>query len=169
MRALAEELDTLNRRSIVQRYAERILGKQQPPVESAAGEWHVEFLPDPDGDVAEGAILIDSELRLPSSPELGAGDRTRRITTVHLGQRVTTRQRTSHDALASTVVDRPRPRATDPRRRRRASRVRHRERFGHASVAEASRTRWISRSCRRWTCRASTRGFAATARPGDSF
>ena len=98
-RALAEELDTLNRRSIVQRYTERILGTQQPPVESAAGEWHVEFLPDPDGDLAEGAILIDSELRLPSSPELGAGDRTRRITTVHLGHRVTTRQRTSHDTL----------------------------------------------------------------------
>ena len=95
-RALAEELDTLNRRSIVQRYTERILGKQQPPVESAAGEWHVEFLPDPDGDLAEGAILIDSELRLPSSPELGAGDRTRRITTVHLGHRLTTRQRTSN-------------------------------------------------------------------------
>ncbi|HLG59804.1 MAG TPA: FHA domain-containing protein [Vicinamibacterales bacterium] len=97
IRALAEELDTLNRRSIVQRYAERILGNQQPPVESAAGEWHIEFLPDPDGDVAEDAILIDSELRLPPSPELGAGDRTRRITTVHLGQRVTTRHRTSHD------------------------------------------------------------------------
>jgi hypothetical protein len=95
IRALAEELDTLNRRSMVQRYAERILGNQQPPVEIAAGEWHIEFLPDPDGDVAEDAILIDSELRLPPSPELGAGDRTRRITTVHLGQRVTTRHRVS--------------------------------------------------------------------------
>src|SRR5688572_11558273 len=93
-RALVEELDTLNRRSIVQRYAGRFTGRQRAPVESASGEWHVEFLPDPDGEVAEGAILIDSELRLPHTPELGAGDRTRRITTVHLGQRVTTRQRT---------------------------------------------------------------------------
>jgi len=90
MRALAEELDTLNSRSRVQRYAERILGTQQPPVESASGEWHVEFIPDPDGDVAEGAILIDSELRLPQSQELG-GARTRRITTLHRGQHVTTR------------------------------------------------------------------------------
>jgi pSer/pThr/pTyr-binding forkhead associated (FHA) protein len=97
MRALSEELDKLNRRTIIQRYAERIVGKAQPPVERAAGEWHVEFLPDPDGDIAEGAILIDSELRLPPTPELGAGDRTRRITTVHIGQRVTTRQRTAHD------------------------------------------------------------------------
>jgi hypothetical protein len=90
MRALAEELETLNSRSTVQRYAERILGTRQPPVESASGEWHVEFIPDPDGDVAEGAILIDSELRLPQSQELG-GARTRRITTVHRGQHVTTR------------------------------------------------------------------------------
>src|SRR5262245_16623483 len=71
-RALAEELVRLNTRSIVQRYAERMGGRPQPKVESASGDWHVEFLPDPDGDVAEGAILIDSELRLPSSPELGA-------------------------------------------------------------------------------------------------
>jgi hypothetical protein len=95
VRALSEELETMNRRSTVQRYTERILGRPHAPVESAAGGWHVEFLPDPDGDVAEGAILIDSELRLPASPELG-GDRTRRITTVHLGSLVTTRQRT-HD------------------------------------------------------------------------
>jgi hypothetical protein len=96
MRALTEELGTLNRGSIVQRYAERMLGRHQPPVEDAAGDWHVEFLPDPDGDLAEGAILIDSDLRLPPTPDLGGG-RTRRITTVHLGQRVTTRQRTVND------------------------------------------------------------------------
>jgi hypothetical protein len=104
MRALAEELDALNRRSVVRRYAERVTGKTQPPVERAAPEWHVEFLPDPDGEVAEGAILIDSELRLPASPELGVGDRTRRITTVHLGQRVTTRERSSDDAASPSTA-----------------------------------------------------------------
>src|SRR5688572_29549288 len=57
VRALAEELDRLNRRSPVRRYAERVLGSSTPPVESASGDWHVEFLPDPDGDVAEGDIL----------------------------------------------------------------------------------------------------------------
>src|SRR5687768_9115094 len=93
VRALAEELDRLNRRSPVRQYAERILGSATPPVESASGEWHVEFLPDPDGDVAEGDILIDSELLLPASPELGAGERTRRITTVHSGQQTTSRER----------------------------------------------------------------------------
>ena len=97
VRALAEELQMLNRPSMVRRYAERVVGWHQPQVESAAGEWHVEFLPDPDGDVVEGAILIDSDLRLPHSPDLGGG-RTRRITTVHLDQRVTTRLRTVNDS-----------------------------------------------------------------------
>ena len=45
----------------------------------------MEFLADPDGDMKEGDLLIDSELILPASPELGVGDRTRRITTVHAG------------------------------------------------------------------------------------
>ncbi len=102
IRALGEELELMNSRSGFRRYADRIVGKRHPPVESAAREWNVEFLPDPDGDVAEGAILIDSELRVPSSPELGVGDRTRRITTVHRGQHVTTRT-TSNDVPSLTA------------------------------------------------------------------
>jgi pSer/pThr/pTyr-binding forkhead associated (FHA) protein len=45
----------------------------------------VEFVPDPDGDLKEGDILVDSELMLPESPTLGAGSRTRRLVTVHSG------------------------------------------------------------------------------------
>ena len=33
----------------------------------------------------EGDLLVDSELVLPARPELGVGERTRRITTVHTG------------------------------------------------------------------------------------
>ena len=109
IRALAEELDTLNRPSFVRKYSERILGHQNVPVQSAAGEWHVEFLPDPDGDVAEGDILIVSELALPTNPELGAGERTRRIATVHSGRRTTTKERTvtdSHTSPSSRVLAR---------------------------------------------------------------
>ncbi len=94
LRALSEELAALNTPSALRRYAARILHGQDPPVENAGREWQVEFLADPDGDVAEGDILIDSELVLPASPELGAGERTRRIVTVHSGQRTTTRERT---------------------------------------------------------------------------
>ena len=41
----------------------------------------------------DGDLLIDSELILPASPELGVGERTRRITTVHAGSRTSTRGR----------------------------------------------------------------------------
>jgi hypothetical protein len=94
IRGLTDEVAKLNRRSTMQRYAERLLGRTHLPVESATGDWQVEFVEDPDGEVAEGAFVIDSELRAPQGPDLGAGSRTRRITTVHFGQRVTTRQQT---------------------------------------------------------------------------
>jgi len=92
IRGLADEVNKLNRRSTVQRYADQLLGRTPLPVESATGDWQVEFLEDPDGEVAEGAFVIDSELLAPQGPELGAGSRTRRITTVHFGSRVTTRE-----------------------------------------------------------------------------
>jgi hypothetical protein len=94
VRALTEELDALNRRSALRKYASRLLRTSSPPVENAGGDWHVEFLPDPDGEVAEGDILVDSELLLPAAPELGAGERTRRITTVRSGQHTTARVHT---------------------------------------------------------------------------
>jgi hypothetical protein len=94
IRALTDELEALNRRSAVRRYADRLLGGRTPRVQSA-GDWHVEFLADPDGDFAEGDILIDSELLVPASPELAAAGRTRRITTIHSGHRTTTKVRTT--------------------------------------------------------------------------
>jgi hypothetical protein len=104
IRALSEELDTLNKRSFVQRYADRFRGNPTAPIESAAGQWQVEFLPDPDGDVEEGALLIDSQLRLPPSLELGHGEQTRRITTVHSGQQVITRSQVIADAPTVATV-----------------------------------------------------------------
>ena len=102
IRALAEELDTLNRRSAVKRYAERLLGNRNPRVQNAGGDWQVEFLSDPDGEVADGDILIDSELLLPASPELGVGERTRRITTIHSGPHTTANVRTADRPPASS-------------------------------------------------------------------
>jgi hypothetical protein len=92
VRALAETLETLNRTSALQQYAGRILRRHAARVERA-GDWHVEFFPDPDGAVAEGDILVDSELLLPDAPELGGGSRTRRLTTVRSGEHTTTRER----------------------------------------------------------------------------
>ena len=96
-RALGEELDALNRRRSVKRALSRwtsLGGDTDPEVKSASGDWQVEFLPDPDGDLKEGDLLVDSELLLPGSPDLGVGERTRRITTVHTGHRTTTREQT---------------------------------------------------------------------------
>src|SRR5829696_6057658 len=106
VRALADELEALNRRSTVRQYADRLLRGRTSRVESA-GDWHVEFLADPDGDFAEGDILVDSELLVPAGPELGAAGRTRRITTVHSKQRTTTTKvRTSDGGPQAASCDR---------------------------------------------------------------
>jgi FHA domain-containing protein len=93
LRALAEELDRLNRRSRVRRLLARLAGNDEPDVHNA-GDWQVEFLPDPDGELQEGDLLVDSALMLPARPDLGVGERTRRITTVHAGHRTTAREQT---------------------------------------------------------------------------
>jgi hypothetical protein len=91
-RALSEEVARMNRRSSVRSLLDRLTARTQPATESASGAWHVEFLPDPDGELPPGGILVHSELLLPTTPELGAGQRTRRITTVRSGAETTTRE-----------------------------------------------------------------------------
>lgn len=104
MRALTEELRTLNRRSPLQRWVERWRGDSGPAITNAAPDWQVDFVADPDGDMNEGDLLIDSELVLPASPDLGVGERTRRITTVHAGQRTATREQTVHRGSAASAA-----------------------------------------------------------------
>src|SRR3954447_26068096 len=102
-RALGEELDKLNHRAIYRKYWDRISGAP-PPVENAAREWQIEFVPDADGELAFGDILIHSELLLPAAgDELGAGQRTRRITTVHGGDKTARRQETVSRAEPATA------------------------------------------------------------------
>src|ERR1700682_859100 len=72
-------------------------------------QWTIRSRADPDGDMNEGVLLIDSELVLPARPDLGVGERTRRITTMHDGNRTTTREQTVNRApqlLASPVFAR---------------------------------------------------------------
>jgi hypothetical protein len=94
IRALAEELARLNKRSPVSRWVDRLSRRSRVEIRGAGAEWHVDFIADPDGDLREGDLLVDSELLLPARPELGVGERTRRITTVHSGQRTTLREQT---------------------------------------------------------------------------
>lgn len=101
IRALNEELATLNDGKGLARYARRVLKRPFATVENAAPEWHVEFLVDPDGDLQPGDVLVDSELMLPPGPELAVGARTRRIATVYTGY---TGSRTAREAVAPERV-----------------------------------------------------------------
>ena len=107
VRALSDELIKLNRRSQLQNWMNRFRAGG-PEIRNAATEWQVDFLADPDGEMSEGDLLIDSELVLPAMPDLGVGERTRRITTVHAGQRTATREQTINRDVAPAP---PRPRA----------------------------------------------------------
>jgi FHA domain-containing protein len=104
IRALSEELAKLNRRPM-RSYLNRFLG-EPAPVENPGQAWQVEFLPDPDGDLADGDILVHSDLALPQRDEPGAGQRTRRITTVHSGHSTTKREETvaEEPSPASAVI-----------------------------------------------------------------
>jgi hypothetical protein len=96
-RALADELQRLNRRPPIKRWLARFTG-DRPEIENPGAEWQVEFRADPDGDMHEGDLLIDSELVLPARPDLGVGQRTRRITTIHTAHRTSTREQTVNRA-----------------------------------------------------------------------
>ena len=103
-RALTDELLKLNQRSRLWRWADRWRAGRAPEIRNAAADWQVDFLPDPDGDMGEGDLLIDSELVLPASPDLGVGERTRRITTVHAGERSSTREQTMNRTETAPAV-----------------------------------------------------------------
>jgi pSer/pThr/pTyr-binding forkhead associated (FHA) protein len=103
-RALREELQRLNQGSRLRRWLGRPVRPQTAEIQNAGVDWHVELVADPDGELSEGDLLVDSELLLPTSPELGMGERTRRITTVHTGSRTTTREHTAVTAQSSPAV-----------------------------------------------------------------
>jgi hypothetical protein len=104
IRALTAELEAMNKRSRALHRVRALFGRPHVDIEGAAAEWSIEFLPDPDGELAEGDILVDSELLLPPQPELGAGERTRRITTGRVGQATTRREETVKSAPAAPVL-----------------------------------------------------------------
>lgn len=89
IRALDEELARLNRGSRLRRPLGRWLGGPRPH-ESAEMQWHIEFLPDLDDDLTENQdIIVQSDLVLPAEPELGGGERTRRVRTRYAGSATT--------------------------------------------------------------------------------
>jgi hypothetical protein len=90
IRALDEELRRLNAASTSHRWMRRIGRKPASEVRNAATDWHIAFVADPDEELKEGDLLVDSELLMPARPDLGLGEQTRKISTLQSGRRATT-------------------------------------------------------------------------------
>jgi len=105
IRALNDELERHNRGRRLRAVAGRWLGRKRP-LENADARWHVEFLPDLDGELQhEQDVIVHSELILPAEPELGHGERTRRITTVQSGRHTASASRRPSPAARPATGD----------------------------------------------------------------
>jgi hypothetical protein len=91
IRALDEEVRRLNAAGSSARWR-RV--ERAPEIRNAAADWHIAFMADPDEDLKEGDLLVDSELLMPARPDLGLGERTRQIATLRSGERATTIEHT---------------------------------------------------------------------------
>ena len=101
-RALDEELNRQNASTLTRRVLGGVL-RPAPPVENPARAWHIEFMADPDGEVAEGDILVHSDLVLGEREEPGAGQKTRRVSTQRVGGRTTVRKEASTETRHDTT------------------------------------------------------------------
>jgi FHA domain-containing protein len=102
IRALDEELRRLNVRPPAHRWMRRIAGEHEPEVRNAATDWHVAFVADPDEELKEGDLLVDSELLMPARPELRVGEQTRKIAILQSGARATTIEHTISRASSAS-------------------------------------------------------------------
>ena len=82
-RALDEELENLNRGSVMDRL--KLTRKTEPRITPPEGGWQVRILENTDDDTQPGDIVIYSELALPAKPDFGAGSMTKRIATRRMG------------------------------------------------------------------------------------
>jgi hypothetical protein len=94
IRALDEELRRLNTRLPGPRWMRRMAAEPEPEVRNAATDWHVAFMADPDGELNEGDVLVDSALLMPAKPDLGVGEQTRKIVILQSGPLATTIEHT---------------------------------------------------------------------------
>ncbi len=106
-RALDEELARQNRRRGPEWL--RKLTKPGGPAQPAHDGWIVAFFRDENEELQRGEVVVDSRLTLPQAPELGAGTRTRRITTSRLGQQTSTRSQVIDEPLPAATVAAPPP------------------------------------------------------------
>lgn len=89
--ALDSEVAALNRAPLSNKL--HLSRKTNPKVETPSGGWTVDVLENTDGEAKPGDIVIYSELALPSKPEYGAGNMTKRIATSRLSGELKTAQK----------------------------------------------------------------------------
>jgi hypothetical protein len=89
-RALDEELQLLNRESRIESRVREALHKPRRPYEREGPAWEIRLISDPNEELAQGDILVDSTLVIPDT-EVVSGSRTRRIVTTRHGDRVESR------------------------------------------------------------------------------
>jgi hypothetical protein len=104
-RALDEELARQNRRRSPEWL--RKLTKPGGPAQPAHDGWMVAFFRDENEELQPGEVVVESRLTMPQAPELGAGTRTRRITTSRLGQQTSTKSQVIDEPPAPTVAAPP--------------------------------------------------------------
>lgn len=120
IRALDEELARLNTRSPPRRALDRVLAGwgRRRPLEHVEPGWHVEFLPDFDDELEDAQdILVVSELVLSTGPDVGNGERTRRVSTVRGATVQAREERTPAAAPAPGALARVTYEAADGTRR----------------------------------------------------
>ena len=100
IRALDEEVRRLNAAGSSSRWM-RV--ERAPEVRNAASDWHIAFMADPDEELKEGDLLVDSELLMPARPDLGLGEQTRQIATLQSGQGATTIEHTINCPASSST------------------------------------------------------------------
>jgi pSer/pThr/pTyr-binding forkhead associated (FHA) protein len=104
-RALDEEIRGWNERAKPSRIPRRWLGGDDPPppIELPPDPWDIRFEADEDGEMAPGDIAIASELKVPAQGEF-EGSKTRRITTMRLGERTGTQEPAAPDGAPPAPI-----------------------------------------------------------------
>jgi hypothetical protein len=108
-RALDAEVESLNRASLVERL--KLARRGEAKVAAPEGGWQIRVLENTDEDVAQGDIVIHSELALPAKMELSAGSMTKRIATRKLAGKQTISQSYEQPAAPPAA---PLPAPTEP-------------------------------------------------------
>jgi len=89
-RALDAEVESMNRASLAERL--KLARRGEPRISAPEGGWQIRILENTDEEVAQGDVVIYSELALPAKMELSAGSMTKRIATRKLAGTQTSSQ-----------------------------------------------------------------------------